>query len=197
MANTGWKRAERAWDFDELQRHGWDPRGSTPDVRPPYRASNDPDGNYDPSANWAAERRPAWGPRASRGLAGYGMEGPPSINRPGGFGPEGDYGLFGRGPERYGTAQVVAGAGNAPRESHAGRGPRNWRRPDASIEEEVNEALTRDADVDATDIEVRVTDGEVTLEGRVPDRRSKRRAEDVAERSLGVRDVHNRLTVAR
>ncbi|HEU4643625.1 MAG TPA: BON domain-containing protein [Gemmatimonadaceae bacterium] len=182
MANSGWRRAERAWDLDDLVPRRWDPRGSTPDVRPPYRASNGPDG-YDPSGNWAAERRPVWGVGAARGLIGHGMEGAPSINRVGGFGPEGDYGA------------PAAGSSSSPQRSHAGRGPRNWRRPDARIEEDVNEALTRDPEVDASDVEVRVVDGEVTLTGSVADRRAKRRAEDVAERVNGVHDVHNRLTI--
>jgi len=51
--------------------------------------------------------------------------------------------------------------------------------------------------VDASDIDVRVNDGEVTLEGSVRERREKRIAEDVAERVAGVRDVHNLLRVNR
>lgn len=177
MANTGWERAERAWNFDQLRRHHWDPRGSTPDVRPPYRASYGPEG-YDPAANWAAARRPEWGVRWSSGLGGYGMEGAPGVNRPGGFGPEGGYGA---------AAQTPG--------SRAGLGPRNWRRPDRRIEEDVNEALTRDPHLDPTDIEVSVKDGEVTLTGAVHDRDAKRRAEDDAEACSGVHDVHNRLVV--
>jgi BON domain len=190
MANTGWNRAERAWDFDQLRPHHWDPRGSTPDVRPPYRASYGPDG-YDPAANWAAARRPRWGVRWSSGFGGYGMEGAPGANRPGGFGPEGGYGALARGA---GPEEMVVSAARAPA-SRAGLGPRGWRRPDARIEEDVNEALTRDPDLDATDIEVRVEDGEVTLSGAVRDRSAKRRAEDDAEVCSGVRDVHNRLIV--
>ncbi|HEU4700812.1 MAG TPA: BON domain-containing protein [Gemmatimonadales bacterium] len=87
-----------------------------------------------------------------------------------------------------------AGAG-APRGGHAGRGPRNWRRSDERICEDVNEALTRDPDVDATGIEVSVEHGEVTLKGDVDDRRMKRIAEDVAASVSGVHDVHNRLKV--
>lgn len=194
MANDRGDRAMRAWDMDALERRP-PARGTTPDERPPYRASNGP-GDYDPAANWAAERRPRWGPLASSGLGGFGMEGAPSINRVGGFGPEGDYGEFGRGSAYYGTAPVVAGAGTARRETgHAGRGPRNWRRSDERITEDVNEALTRDPHLDATDIDVQVKDGEVTLLGSVEDRFSKRRAEDDALACSGVRDVHNRLII--
>jgi len=51
--------------------------------------------------------------------------------------------------------------------------------------------------VDASDIDVRVSDCEVTLEGSVRERQEKRIAEDVAERVAGVRDVHNLLRVNR
>jgi osmotically-inducible protein OsmY len=44
---------------------------------------------------------------------------------------------------------------------------------------------------------VTVKDAEVTLEGTVRDRPSKRLAETICERCRGVTDVHNRLTVRR
>jgi hypothetical protein len=64
------------------------------------------------------------------------------------------------------------------------------------IEEDVNERLTWHPYLDATDIHVRVNDGEVTLEGTVDSRQAKRLAEDVAEAVWGVTEVHNRLRVA-
>ena len=79
----------------------------------------------------------------------------------------------------------------------SGRGPKGWRRPDERIREDVCEALAADGDLDASDVTVDVLEGEVTLEGTVLDRSSKRRAEDVADRRSGVRDVHNRLRIAR
>jgi hypothetical protein len=180
------------FDLDRIYaRRGWEPYGSTPDVRPPYFASYGPD-DYDPSANWAAARRPSWGVRSTRGIGGYGMEGSASVNRVGGYGPEGGYGEFGD----YRTARVVAGGAGSLGQSHAGRGPKNYRRPDASIAEDVSEALTLDPDVDASEIDVHVEGGEVTLTGSVHDRRSKRRAEDDAAACSGVRDVHNRLRIA-
>lgn len=79
---------------------------------------------------------------------------------------------------------------------HRGRGPKNYRRPDARIEEDVNDMLTDDRHVDASEIEVAVKDGEVTLSGTVPSRSEKRRAEDCAESVSGVRHVQNNLRVA-
>lgn len=79
--------------------------------------------------------------------------------------------------------------------SYRGVGPRDYRRADETIYADVCEALTADADVDATNIEVSVKDGEVTLSGEVGSREEKRRAGDLADRIAGVRDVHNRLTI--
>jgi Flp pilus assembly secretin CpaC len=57
----------------------------------------------------------------------------------------------------------------------------------------VCDRLSADDEVDASDITVTVKAGEVTLEGTVPDRRSKHRAEDIADAVSGVKDVHNSL----
>jgi hypothetical protein len=78
-----------------------------------------------------------------------------------------------------------------------GRGPKNWQRSDERIKEDVSDALAFRGDLDASDIEVSVRNAEVTLEGTVTDRWSKRCAEEVSEAVRGVRDVHNRLTIRR
>jgi hypothetical protein len=80
---------------------------------------------------------------------------------------------------------------------HRGRGPKGWRRPDARIEEEINERLTDDPRLDATDIEVGVQDGEVTLAGTVDSRDARWLAEDIAERVRGVSHIRNDLRVQR
>jgi osmotically-inducible protein OsmY len=59
----------------------------------------------------------------------------------------------------------------------------------------VSERLERHGHIDASDIEVTVENGEVTLQGTVDSRRSKRLAEDVAESVYGVKDVHNQLRI--
>jgi hypothetical protein len=78
---------------------------------------------------------------------------------------------------------------------HAGLGPRDYRRSDARITEDVCDWLADDPRVDARDIAVSVRDGDVTLEGTVSDRRARRLAEDIAANVRGVRDVFNRLRV--
>ena len=80
--------------------------------------------------------------------------------------------------------------------AHRGKGPKGYKRSDARIVEDVNDRLSDDAYLDASDVEVAVKDGEVTLNGYVPDRRSKRRAEDLAEHVSGVGHVQNNLRVA-
>ncbi|MBI1405867.1 MAG: BON domain-containing protein [Caulobacter sp.] len=78
---------------------------------------------------------------------------------------------------------------------HHGRGPRDYRRSDDRIREDVNDHLTDHHHLDASNIQVEVKDGEVTLNGRVDRRGDKRRAEDCAERVRGVRHVQNNLRV--
>ena len=80
---------------------------------------------------------------------------------------------------------------------HAGRGPRNYRRPDPRIHEEVCERLTADPWVDARDIEVEVVESRVLLRGAVPERSMKHRAEDLADGIFGVTDVDNQIRVQR
>ena len=81
--------------------------------------------------------------------------------------------------------------------SYSGKGPKNWTRSDERIREEVCECLTYHPHIDASEIDVTVKDGEVTLTGSVGDRGSKRLAEDIVEDVRGVRDVHNQLRVLR
>jgi osmotically-inducible protein OsmY len=80
---------------------------------------------------------------------------------------------------------------------YAGRGPRGYRRSDERIREDVNDRLTDDWYVDASDVEVTINNGMVTLTGRVDSRDDKRRAEDIAESVSGVMDVSNQLRVER
>jgi len=76
---------------------------------------------------------------------------------------------------------------------HAGKGPKGYVRSDERIREDVCDRLSVDDEVDASDITVNVSGGEVRLEGTVLDRHSKHRAEDLAEAVSGVRDVNNNL----
>jgi osmotically-inducible protein OsmY len=78
---------------------------------------------------------------------------------------------------------------------HRGRGPRSYTRSDDRIREDVNDRLTDDPHVDASEIEVAVSNREVTLTGTVNSRFEKRHAEDLAESVSGVTHVQNNLRV--
>jgi osmotically-inducible protein OsmY len=80
---------------------------------------------------------------------------------------------------------------------HTGRGPRNFRRSDAHIQEDLSERLYHDQLIDSSDVEVEVRDGVVLLTGTVSDRDDRWRIEDIAEQIAGVREVTNRIRLAR
>ncbi|WP_207456425.1 BON domain-containing protein [Azospirillum sp. SYSU D00513] len=85
--------------------------------------------------------------------------------------------------------------GDSGAQHHRGRGPRGYTRSDERIREDINDRLTDDPYIDATEVDVSVSGGEVTLSGTVDHRDAKRRAEDIAESVSGVRHVQNNLRV--
>lgn len=104
-------------------------------------------------------------------------------------------------PNRY---SALAGSGEAERSEirndfsvhgHAGKGPKNYRRSDQRIYEDVCETLMAHPEIDASDIEVKVENGLVTLTGSVDSRFSKLTAEFIVGRLRGVDDVVNLLRV--
>ena len=95
---------------------------------------------------------------------------------------------YGRGPQ--------SGYGAREQRGMLRRGPKNYRRSDERIREDICERLMQ-SDIDASDVTVTVTDGRVVFEGTVPERHMKHRIEDVAEASFGVTDVDNNVRVSR
>lgn len=124
-----------------------------------------------------------FGPRRS-GEAGRQRE------LPGGHGGEQQFGSggFGEPVFTYTELWLIEGP-------HTGRGPKGYQRSDERLQEQVCERLERHGQIDASEIEVTVENGVVTLEGQVDDRRTKRLAEECAESVYGVQDVMNRLRV--
>jgi len=80
---------------------------------------------------------------------------------------------------------------------YRGRGPRGYSRSDARILEDINDQLFEDDYIDASDITVEVRQGIASLGGTVEHRWMKHRAEDLAERCSGVKDIDNQLRVRR
>jgi hypothetical protein len=76
-----------------------------------------------------------------------------------------------------------------------GIGPKDYRRSDESILEDVSERLKDAPDVDASSIECNVQNGEVRLGGAARDRDMKYRAEEIAAGVRGVTHVQNDLRV--
>lgn len=89
-------------------------------------------------------------------------------------------------------------AGGELQDEHAryhGVGPKNYKRSDERIREDVSDHLSDDPLVDASEIEVNVQNSEVTLNGTVENRVQRRRAELAAEQVSGVSHIQNNLRV--
>lgn len=128
-----------------------------------------------------------WGFTESRG--GYGSGGH--------IGTEFGAGSFDRGygAASFGPAGYGYGAWGRDRGQHTGRGPRTYTRTDERIREDVCERLTEHPHLDATDLDIRVQNGDVTLTGSVNERWAKHVAEDIAESVSGVKQVHNEIRI--
>lgn len=169
--------------FGRVTRGGIDHAYLAGDMYGPYAGAGDYGGSYT-AGGWT-------GAGFGGGYYGYFRESPPG---------SGGYGVWSSSPwsgAQDGFVNATPARGVWEGTSYAGRGPRNYRRSDTRIAEDVIDALTDDPDVDASDIEVEVRDREVTLTGFVDDRRQKRRADDDALGVPGVEDVHNRIRVRR
>ncbi len=98
------------------------------------------------------------------------------------------------GPMGYG-AQAPREDTSRARGPYTGRGPKGYQRSDERIREDICERLAEDGDLDAIEIEVRVVNREVTLQGSVGSRTDKRLAEDIIDSVSGVSEVHNQLRI--
>ncbi|HZU82940.1 MAG TPA: BON domain-containing protein [Polyangiaceae bacterium] len=110
-------------------------------------------------------------------------------------GLEPDFGGVGTSPNYRGGSWVDQRGTSRARGPYVGVGPKGYRRSDQAIYEDVCERLMRFGYVDASDLEVSVEGGEVTLTGWVDDRDQKRLAEDLSDGVAGVHDVHNRIRI--
>ncbi len=108
------------------------------------------------------------------------------------FEPSGD---FGRSHARASRSRSIGRDRDPSQGRFTGRGPKGYQRSDERLREDVCDRLTVDSEIDASNIEVSVRDGEVTLDGSVPDRFMKRASEDCIENISGVKQVHNRVRV--
>ncbi len=143
-----------------------------------------------PGQRWAggyggdALQRAPDGPPSGRGFTGSD------------FGPTRD---AHRTPDGYGMRGTDMGMGERleDRGPHYGKGPKGYQRSDARIHEDVCETIAHQGHIDATEVEVKVERGIVTLSGTVRERQDKRGLEQLVEHTLGVEDVHNQIRLAR
>jgi hypothetical protein len=113
-----------------------------------------------------------------------------------GSGARGQEGLGFPGERTWGESQFR----RERQEEQRGGGERRVgqrRRPDAALAQELQEILTKDPELDATEIEVEVEGGAVTLRGVVDSSDARLLAEELVETVTGVREVHNNLKVVR
>lgn len=151
-------------------------RQDAPRNGPDYRGGHRDRPHYD----WYPLEEPRWGGGRGYGAGfGYGA----------GYQPGAGFPDAQEGP-REGVQRQAEQPG-----PHRGRGPSGYKRSDARISEDVHDRLTEDPFVDASQIEIKVAEGEVTLDGQVDTRTAKRRAEDIVEAVSGVSHCQNNLRV--
>lgn len=112
-------------------------------------------------------------------------------------GARGQEGFGFPGEHTWGEEQYTAERREEQGRRQSARAKRGRRRPDESLAQEIHEILTKDPELDATEIEVEVEGGAVTLTGEVHDPDARLLAEELVESLPGVREVHNRLRVER
>jgi osmotically-inducible protein OsmY len=210
-----WTGGSRDYGDEDTRRYGNSYSGyggygagqSSPSFSGGYGAGNYESGNYGSGSYGSSGYR--YGSSASSGgYGGYGASEPfrgsgrsSSYGRQesGNYGRDSGYTSEGRwSGSQYGNAGWSGGSyGWQQYGGFAGRGPRNYQRSDDRVREDVNERLTADPRIDASDVDVRVQNGEVTLSGTVADRHTRRLAEEIIEDLPGVRDVRNDLRVNR
>lgn len=115
------------------------------------------------------------------------------------YGEVGDYrsGQGRENDESWGQQLRDAGHQVAQKVKRIFRGPKGYKRSDERIREDVSDRLAQQDRLDPSDVEVTVTNGEVTLTGTVQTRNEKFLAEEIADDVSGVNDVHNQLRLRR
>lgn len=185
--------AQGGWSFGDAEQGGERGQGYE---RMGYGRGPDQPYGRDPGAGsgetWSANRDYGYGPYTPYGYRGrneYDDRGRGGRGTEAGRRGREDRSWLDRAGERI--AEVFGNEGE-----HRGRGPKGYRRSDDRIREDINDRLTDDAWLDASDIDVEVKDGEVTLSGTVRSRDDKRRAENIAESVSGVTHAQNNLRQA-
>jgi hypothetical protein len=110
-----------------------------------------------------------------------------SSNSSSNYGSQFGQGNYNQGQSRWGSESSF--------QSKSGRGPKGYKRSDERIKEEISDLLTSHHEVDPSEVEIKVSNCEVTLTGTVESRHEKRLIEDLVSQISGVSDVTNQLRV--
>lgn len=193
------REAERRYRADQEARRAWQERD---DDR--YRTRHDERGAYENAWTPAGRYHPHFGEPRVWGDP-FNIEPGYPRNRPQGYNPHMEPHTEERDLLDRAGDEVMSWFGDDGAERrreldhrhgpHRGRGPKGYSRSDARINEDVHDRLSDAPWLDASDIEVVVEKGEVTLGGHVESRADKRLAEDIAESVSGVQHCQNNLRV--
>lgn len=192
----GYAEASRSPERPELSGRDWDSRASRSEFGPADWRDNRQrglQGNYGETGRHFGFDRSSGDPRGYGEPSRYPRQaGEQGMTR--GMYPGGP-----RGGEEESWGQQLRGAGQqvARTVKRAFRGPKGYKRSDERIREDVSDRFAQQDELDPSDIEISVSDGEVTLSGTVNSRHEKFQAEEIADSVQGVNDVHNRLRVRR
>lgn len=137
------------------------------------------------------EHRGGYDQQTFYGQSGYRSQSG-SYGNPDGYGSQS--GSYGSSSWGRGSGSNVFGGSSSTRRS---RGPKGYTRSDDRIKEDLSDRLMQSDIVDASDVEIEVKDGVVTLSGTIDSRQSKYFLDELAESVGGVKDVNNQLRVKR
>ena len=175
-----WGRGHRGTSFDRDERREYS--------REDYGASD-----RGPDYRGSCVREGRFGGHTTYGGSGYGG----GDRRRTGYGQResGSAAFSSARPTRFPLGSAIATPSGGVSRTTGAEGPKGYKRSDPRIQEDVNDRLADDPYLDASEIEVTVTNGEVTLSGTVDSRQARRRAEDIAEQLSGVTHVQDNVRV--
>lgn len=139
-------------------------------------------GSYSSSQNFGSN-----GNQGSRYGQSHGSQGPSPTH----YGTQHSGSDFG---QHYGTEQTLHGNDRFA-SNMSGRGPKGYKRSDERIREDVCDLLTSHPEVDPSEVDIRVSETEITLTGTVDSRMEKHLIEDLVSSVSGVTEVNNQLRI--
>jgi hypothetical protein len=182
--SRGYGEGERDWEAERQRGSGANRPGQQHPQHPQYPQRQGGYGQHSPGrygSNTGAQWGGTGGSYGQGGLGGSYGSGHP------------DQGAGWMGHGQHGQGWY---GGGQPQGGSRGKPPKGYQRSDERLREMICERLMEDGRIDASDVEIEVQGGRVTLAGSVDSRMSKYQIEDMIEQ-FGVGDVQNNLRIAR